>query len=224
MTKKHPSIPAPSRRRAPIGLWRALRVLLVTICNLFGGPEQIAAEIALTRKTHSLILPWLRAAEAFLRRLLLIEARALAITPAPQRTQAQRAPRPPRADTFVPEQPETWRVCFRMLEQRPPRRRPAVRTAPGRDRALRERDEPAPRFPSARPVAERLEALLRAFNDPLPCARRVARRLARCAALAARMLAPQPRALLNLVGPAFFRRADALARRALASPAIADTS
>jgi hypothetical protein len=72
---------------------------------------------------------------------------------------------------FRPAAPEKWRVSFRVFLGPPASRRPK---APA---GARVSPRNKLRFRSAWPLAERYEALLRAFNDPALCARRLARRL-----------------------------------------------
>lgn len=149
---------------APPQLWAAAGVLLRAIFMLFGNPEDIAADGAHSRKERGLLLKWLRVGEAVLRHLLLIEAAALPAPPlrTPQRKRRVRAR---RLIAFWPDQPEAWRVSFRCIaRKRAGQRHAGARKAPRR-------------FHSAWPLAERAEAMLRAFNMPLAFARRLARRL-----------------------------------------------
>ncbi len=74
---------------------------------------------------------------------------------------------------FSADAPETWRVGFRCFMDRR-RRAGQHRRLPARTPAVH---SDAARFHSAWPLAERAEALLRVFNDPLPYAKRLARRL-----------------------------------------------
>lgn len=157
-------------RAAPLALWRVARAFLHTLQALFGAPEAIAAQSVYVGRTHARVASWLRCAEAMMRRLLLIEAAAY---PKPD---ARPLPRPKRKRarklmTFTPEQPEKWRVSFRCF----------AGNAPATTRRTRRAANPArvapTNFRSAWPLAERLEALIRVFNDPTAYARRVARRL-----------------------------------------------
>jgi hypothetical protein len=172
---------------APPILWAAARALITTIFALFGEPSAIAAQHTHTKPARALLLKWLRAGEACLRHLLLIEAAAYAkpntrplLRPSRKRTR--------RLMTFEADKPEEWRVSFRVLHL-PRRRGGSVErsetkgdvgarapsdafgvTSPARGGEKR-------RFFSAWPLAERAEALLRAFNNPAPHARRLAGRL-----------------------------------------------
>lgn len=185
------------------------------------------------------------AGEAFLRRLLFIEALALnvdakLVTPRP------RTPRQRRPFYFYPDKPDDWRVSFRLL----PSARSAGRTARRICRSTAHRDlelalplcaahkpqetrfwlarklvrrsgamdvQAAPnarRMPldpdNAWPYAERLEAMLRAFNDPVRPAQRLARILARDEARAVRALTPTPAPLIDRFGVSSFKRCDAI--------------
>jgi hypothetical protein len=153
-----------SERSAPLDLWRIAQVFLTTLHNLFGGADDIARKGALTRQAHAQLLRWLKAGEALLRFLLLIEAASLG-PPAPSRKRIPRQ-RTPRRVEFWPDKPQDWRVRFSL----PPRRGGSARQqSRGRREASHMRD--------AWPLALRYEALLRAYNDPAPYARRLARRL-----------------------------------------------
>jgi hypothetical protein len=160
------SITAPSSpRQAPLALWRIAQVFLAALHHLFGAPEDVAREGYLPRARRQQLAGWLRSGEAMLRRLLLIEAAAL--EPAPPAAWRLRAPRTRRLVEHKPDAPENWRVSFRCF---PPARRRAGK--PRRATPARRRDAA-----DAWPAAERYEALLRAYNDPTPYARRLARRL-----------------------------------------------
>jgi hypothetical protein len=179
--------PAPITHAPPI-LWAAARALITTIFALFGEPSAIAAQHTHREHERALLLKWLRAGEALMRHLLLIEAAHYA---KPNTRPLLRAPgkRTRRLMTFEADKPEDWRVSFRCLLDRP-----ALRQAQGSRRANTDRGlslskagrrtrlsrverwwaehRPRPKFYSAWPLAERAEAMLRAFNDPEPYARR----------------------------------------------------
>lgn len=90
-------------RTAPIALWRIAQAFLHTLHALFGAPERVAFLHALTARNHALMSSWLRAGEALMRRLLLIEAAAY---PKPNtRPLLARAPRKraPKLMHFYPE-------------------------------------------------------------------------------------------------------------------------
>lgn len=151
-------------------LWRVLSEMLNALFGLFGGPGEIAAQVFLTRRVRRELLYWLRAGENFLRALLLAAALKCAFAPlGPAPKASRRRPREKRVIEHHHNAPENWRVAFRVL---PPPPRPARKlgAAPG----------PAPGARrNAWPLAERAEALLRAFNAPQRIVRRLARRVRR---------------------------------------------
>ncbi|MGQ0534279.1 MAG: hypothetical protein ACT4OF_16545 [Caulobacteraceae bacterium] len=245
-----------SKRAAPLALWRALRAFLATMFSLFGEPQEIAALGLMRRKQHALMLAWLRAGEAFLRRLLFIEALAL-IGPAAPSAASKPAPRKPRQRKlmcFHPDQPEDWRVSFRVIEPRRaqrPRSHGGARREPiwippafrsPRPKGDTHYFSPAPKlnvgkivcvtrareprnWPNAWPLAERLEAMLRTYNDPFSHARRLARALQRRDDCAARVLKPQPPCVAIVFGP-YFAPCDRIAekrRRSWPPPQPPDT-
>lgn len=159
--------PRAAARTTPLDLWRIAEAFLHMLHNILGPPEQIAARRTLTPNQHRLFHAWITAAENLMRRLLLLEARACAQT-APLSADRAASQAPQAKPAFDPENPDSWRVCFVALAQR--RRRTAARR---RTRAA----FPYSRLYLTRPLAERIEALIRVFNDPAPYARRLARRL-----------------------------------------------
>ena len=232
--------PNPPHHAAPRPLWRAMRAFLCLLFDLFGEPGDIAARGVIGPRGRALMMPWLRAGEAFLRRLLFIEALALApdLRAGPPKARAH-ARRQRRLMHFFAEKPEDWRVSFRVV---PPARRgsrggrnrrktpaldlpPAlcapkpqqsefwrarvvVRGSGGQPRTIAQR---APRDPqNAWPVAERLEALLRAYNAPQRCAHRLARLLVRDEQRALRALRPEPANIAQLFGAQSFGRCNGI--------------
>lgn len=177
-----PSAPAIITNASPM-LWAAARVLLQTFFELFGDPAHIAGQHKHSKKQRTLLLPWLRACEAIMRHLLLIEASHYA---KPNTRPLLRAPRKRvrRLVAFHHDKPEDWRVSFHCLPNTSPRRTERV-AKPARPRRTRvshaDRHCPsrwaAPKFYCAWPLALRAEAMLRVFNDPTPYARRLSRRL-----------------------------------------------
>ena len=207
----------------PPSIWRIAADFLNVLYNLFGSPERIAFQHTHTLAQRNLILPWIRAGEALMRRLLLIEAGQILAgpTPPPERERKGGGPKkpPPRFVQHDPDAPESWRVSFHCFAQRartnsspacgggvserselteggyvasaPPSGSPTLGTSPppkslcdfgGIENAGREaaggggRVSPqAKGFRSAWPIAQRYEALIRVFNNPLPYARRLAR-------------------------------------------------
>ena len=166
-------------------LWLIAQSFLKLLFALFGAPEEIAARHTLVRKHWALLGQWLRAGEALMRQLLLIEAAALPKPNTRPILWPKRA-RTRRLVCFSAEAPQDWRVSFRCFAgdthaQRTacPDARRAARVSPKTSREERwsyENFRPQS-FHSAWPLAERAEALLRVFNDPLPYAQRLARRL-----------------------------------------------
>jgi hypothetical protein len=152
-------------------LWRIAQTFINTLFNLFGAPEQIAADHTLTAKAHALLLSWLRVGEALIRRLLLIEAAALTPNTANATLGRRKTGRVRTLRYFYAEQPEKWRVSFRCIVS------PKISNQEPRRKAER-KGQPV-RFYSAWPLAERAEALLRAYNDPAPYAQRLANALYR---------------------------------------------
>ena len=137
---------------------------MITLFNLFGEPDALAHQHSMGAEDYKLAWNWLRTVEALFRRLLFIEASYYVgeVTPPKPRT---KRPRQKRQMAFFPDQPDAWRVTFRMESGRASPRRSS-------------RSHRAPlKFYSAWPLAERFEALLRVHNDPTPFAKRLARRL-----------------------------------------------
>ena len=180
-----------------------MRVLIQTIFALFGDPAHIAWQHTHRKSERTLLLKWLRAGEALMRHLLLIEASHFAranTRPLLHANKLTRRPRVRRLMSFEADKPEAWRVSFRCLmtaDRRLPAGKPAVQLAQacaasstacrleagGPQLQLDRRDRwhqarwPKQTFHSAWPLAERAEAMLRAFNAPHIYARRLARRL-----------------------------------------------
>lgn len=227
-------------RAAPASLWRAMRAFLCLLFDMFGEPSDIAATGLFGRRSRALLMPWLRAGEAFLRRLLFIEALALRedarVLSAPNVKRAARK-RVRKLQEFFPDKPQDWRVSFRLLPSartarrsggRCRMRRPALalpsaliaprfqRThfthAPAAGAVVQPRHTPrAPRDPdNAWPMAERLEALLRAYNAPHASALRLARMLQRDEQRALRTLRPEPAHIVDRFGAPTFVRCNAI--------------
>ena len=191
-----PETPPPSPdHQAPLNLWRAVQALLNLLYNVFGAPEQLAARHTLMLKDHQLCAQWLRAAEALMRRMLFVEA-ALVSSPVLHGGGDRAAigggdtsakPRTRQLIGFDADKPEAWRVSFRCFYGAPASRRLALCSE-----SLAQAGETpplhiVPRFRSAWPLAERMEALLRVVNNPAPYAKRLAARLRRSAELVTRV-------------------------------------
>lgn len=186
-------------RNAPLDLWRIAQNFLCELYMLFGGPDDVARRRMLTRDEHALTLSWLRAGEALLRRLLLLEAAAIDVLPAARPRRPRKRQR--RLVSFLLDDPESWRVSFRATERNRRRVRSKAKT-PAKPRTL------DPRFFSAWSLAERYQALIRVFNEPAPYARRLARRL-RVEPRCADRLLITPTGAENLIGLESFLRVDA---------------
>jgi hypothetical protein len=148
-----------------IAFWREVQALLDTLFGLIGAPELLARRYALARDEHRLFTHWLRAAEAFLRRLILIEAAETPVILKSARKSARRHAQRAHDVVFDPDHPESWRVSFRIR---------FAQTTRGRGGC----GHPI-RFYNALPLAKRYEALLRAYNDPRALVQRAAKRLKR---------------------------------------------
>jgi len=190
--------PAPDQRFAPIALWRVARRLMVTLFSLFGEPQELAFRHTLVARDYKAALNWLRSVEAMFRKLLLIEASYYAkeITHTKQRAPSKRER---KLVSFVPENPDSWRVSFRASEA------PGGKGGSARLRRACVAERCAPNFApttfhAAWPLAERFEALLRVHNNPAPYAKRLARKLhANAQRIAA--IAKEPAELQHRIDP-----------------------
>jgi hypothetical protein len=135
-----PSFP-PDHRNAPIDLWRRMREFLCECFGLFGEPQELADRHTLLFKDYKLILPWLRAAEALMRRFLLIEAALLPFQSSPARggrgsrqlvrrsSKSEGGSRETKGEVQDQAQsganaldltnPDSWRVSFRAIASSP---------------------------------------------------------------------------------------------------------
>lgn len=174
--------PAP-QTTAPPALWRIARAFLCVLHDLFGAPSDIARAHSLTHAAYKLLLSWLRVGEAMMRRLIAIEAAAF---PKPNTRPLLHVSRKRARHMmeFWPEKPDEWRVSFRCFTDARSTRACGPRKPP-------QRVPGSPIFHSAWPLAERFEALIRVFNNPIPAAHRLAARLhARPHTLGAVLAAP----------------------------------
>jgi hypothetical protein len=205
-TSAQMSFAAEPPRHAPIEFWRVALAFITTFFNLFGAPEEIAAGDTLTAKTHAQIVRWLRAGEAYLRRLLLIEAAALTPNIEKPVLGRRKTRRVRKLRYFTADKPEQWRVSFRCIVHR---------NIPNQEtrRKAERKGEPV-RFYSAWPLAERAEALLRAYNNPAPHAQRLANALYK-RPHKARTLLDYPDDAPNLVGDDAFAETQLLAEGAV---------
>ncbi|MEQ1820477.1 MAG: hypothetical protein ABL871_17895 [Terricaulis sp.] len=125
-------------RTAPPALWRVAQAFLATLHMLFGDPTAVATRHTLTGKAHAHMASWLRCAEAMFRRLILIEASAIA-KPNTRPLLKPRRSRTLKRYEFWPEKPQDWRVRFRMFAPAPraPKPRPPGLAAAARLEQLR---------------------------------------------------------------------------------------
>ncbi len=166
------------------------RDLLVWLVGDYWGPATLALHHFVWQFRKFEILDYLRPIELLLRRMLVIEAFALAGSQSlpPSRPggviRTSRAPQEkPACD---PTQPETWRVSFRIMPAKLAERhwRLPRKKLPPIDRDHFRGDPRTPmRFRRVQhqsmPLARRLEAVIRVINDPAPYVRRLAFRLRR---------------------------------------------
>jgi hypothetical protein len=149
--------------------WDQLRVFIEDFIGLFGEPSALARRLDFAKHEHKVCATWLRALEAWLRRLLLVAASRIA--PPPMREPNKRPTRSTAAATSsLSDDSADWRVCFRQCENK--------RTHRSRTSA------PLPRrFWDPIPLALRFEALTRAAQNPDRHIQRAARALAKHAQL-----------------------------------------
>ncbi len=162
------SLPVPNIGRvAADGLVHA-RDLLGYVFGRFFTPMAIAGEIVINAERRFEFLRWFCIVEEMVRRILFIEASAIAtsLTPAaPSRARSKQKPR--QNPAFDRGDIQTWRPSFRMT---PPLARP---NQPKRQGI---RHKPRALCPS-RPLALRMQAVLQVVYDPHPFIQRLARRL-----------------------------------------------
>jgi hypothetical protein len=190
--------------------------LLKLVLVRFWTPLQLAALPFIQQSRKLELLDWLRPVELMLRRMIFLEARALAATlpppPAPRAARSGRERQPHRP--FDRDRPETWRCTFRALPLKansaPSRYRPYDPVKP-RER-LRAHD--------TRPLAIRLEAAIRVIINPMPLIKRLAAHLRRKSIPAPHDLAAAPRCRI----PTALRTLNPLAREIGIPPQIYDDS
>ena len=196
-------------------LWQRLRSMMARISVIVGALPALAVLAALTRHRQREITSSIALLEAIARKLILIAAadirsaeaaaakplrlpRLEIVTPSSPSWSAGVQPAlsaeasakaegaRSNARPFDPNQPETWRVRFKLAPPRDPKACPASR-AP-RIRALwgptptppqRAPSQPRQMSPAPLRLALRFEALRRVIADPAPHARRLARALPR---------------------------------------------
>jgi hypothetical protein len=186
-------------------LWKVLRYYIEHACVLIGLPTAIAQRVWIARWEYRRLAEILRPLEALLRRLIFLEA-------------AQLPPEQPRVETksritnmrarcgaaFDPDRSETWAVRFnldasslRQAQRGEAHHHACLSLSKTSSAAIGAisvaMSANAVAVVSAAPLALRLEALIRGFNDPAPLARRLARRLRRVPSLVRRFIAPPAR-------------------------------
>jgi hypothetical protein len=160
------------------------REIIRTLFHACGEPQAIASQGYISAKLYDLFLTWIRAGETLLRRVLLIEAYALApVPPASSRQLSPRTPRKRQLVAFYPDKPDDWRVSFHCAV-------PMERRRPRRPSPAHAGETPALHIFSTWPLALRAEALLRVCNNPAPYIARLARAIARIPKLIARICKP----------------------------------
>ena len=192
---------------SPAALWEAARYALRWLVQMFGSPVEIAELGVLAPREHSDMLSWLRPLEGLVRALLLIMAAEAARVE--NRGPSRRAPQRPARHVVEqnPERSEDWRVSFRAMR--------------GNARPSRPRRQTTRAIPSAWPIAERLEAVIRVLENPKAYARRLAVRLNTRRDRVDRMLARPPEPAPRRPGAWALQAAHS---QAIAAVAAFDTS
>lgn len=159
------------------------RDVLMLIVARFLSPIALGEDSRMSVSRRREFLSWLRPVELMLRRLLFIEASALAATlpPAPPPEPAGKQPRPstPITRTHKPPSPnpEDWTASFKVYEDTPSTPNDTVPASAGAPRfRARLQDED---ICDGRSLAVRLEAALRVVADIAPHIRRLALRIQR---------------------------------------------
>ncbi len=164
--------------------WAALQHAIMCMLAIFGGVAAVAERLILTRAGRIEILQWLAQIEATARRLILVEALKLPPPNAPPSfvplaklaTAYADKPRPE-----LPEDPEQWNVRFHVWSGA----RPAVRKTIG----VQATRSHAIQF-NAIPLARRMEAVRRLFDQRQAYAQRLALRVHHARARALKVFAP----------------------------------
>lgn len=152
-------------------LWRTLSGFIHAAFSVCGAPLDLARRMWLPRATYRISCEFVRAIEHLMRRLVFIDAlKAPAPAPPPARKSGPRA-HTRAVGAFDVERPETWRAVFDLGAA--DRRRCRCRARRSKPLA------PPLDIVSSAPLARRIEALVRGFNDPARLVRRLARILRR---------------------------------------------
>lgn len=176
--------------------WHWARVTFDALFNFCPDPAELARQRVLTRRVWRAIATWLAPLEAFVRRLLLLEALALPIpnVAAPGAGARANVRASPGRGGFASDQSSDWQVSFQVVA---PLRRTRTNTVRGRINPL---SKISPKFMSCFKLAERIEALGRVLERKGAYALRLARRLARrTRTLSGREIAQR---MMGAVGPA----------------------
>jgi|CXWL01.1.fsa_nt_gi hypothetical protein len=148
-------------------LWATLEAFLHAAFNLFGTPIDLAEKAWLRIAEYKRVRDWLFRCEELFRRVLYIDARALSVEAKPPATRRSKAR---KHASFDPEFPNTWRCGFSLHSSGPP----------ASSRHLSKR-KPPNAWPTttacAYGLAQRYEALIRAWNNRERLVRRMARLL-----------------------------------------------
>lgn len=180
-------------------LWQAASAMFERMVAAIGAPRLIADQPALEREALMQMRAWLRPLEAMVRKIILIEAAALARSPEPPRPAKLNLP---PLQHFAPKpappypQPRPYKARFRLWPRRaqaPARIRQLGPPLLVRDiyreraRAAQARQLNMVRFmrpPEPARIAARIEALARIIVKPQAFVRRLARKLRRAPKLA----------------------------------------
>lgn len=161
-----------------------VRDTLAWVIARFWSPAAFGALRSIMRSQQRELLSWLRPLETILRRMFLIEAHALAATlPAPTPRTAPHAPSTTTRSNMneATSDPASWSAPF---STRAGVAAPSASHADDSELVHRlhrysyRRRKDEDRI-AARPLAIRIEALLRAITDPSACIRRLARQIRR---------------------------------------------
>jgi len=175
-------------------LWSAARNLFARMRAHIGEAQAIAVR-KLDRDTLAAMRAWLRPLEALVRRIVLIEAAALARTPLAPKRQSERRAQPPQT------KPHQRSYALRLWPRTPPPPARIRQLGPPllvrdiyreRARAAQARRLNMVRFmrpPEPLRIARRIEALARVLEKPTNAVRRLARKLRQLPKLAIKLAA-----------------------------------
>jgi hypothetical protein len=169
--------------------WDKIAFYLQHALSLFGDPAKLAQQLWISLRDFRLFSHCIRPLEAAVRQLIFIAALELApmtLPAMPERKYRARLGMPANAGaTFEPSKPETWRASFKLSAVTMDRRRPAGMRPSVSTNASEDAGGPyTPARISSAASAQRLEALLRTYEQRDKLAAALARKLARNAAKA----------------------------------------